>query len=136
MSRILPVFLLLLCEGQLFAKAAPREACAADVQKLCANVPQGGGRVLACLKQHQDQVSATCKQAVLKALQPSGSPAPSTPAPAPAPAAQPKNPSPAPAASAAPSDRYFLMKQVKIIAQGMGQGRPAYDLLIPTTWNI
>ena len=137
MSCILPVFLLLLCEGLLFAQADPREACAADVQKLCPNVPQGSGRILACLKQHQDQVSATCKQAVLKALQPSGStPAPAIPAPTPSPAAQPKNPSPAPAASAAPSDRYFLMKQVKIIDQGMGQGRPAYDLLIPSTWNF
>ena len=73
MTRILPVFLLLLCEGLLFAQADPREACAADVQKLCPNVPQGSGRILDCLKQHQDQVSATCKQAVLKALQPSGS---------------------------------------------------------------
>ena len=73
MSRIVPVFLLLLCEGLLFAQADPREACAADLQKLCPNVPEGGGRILACLKQHQDQVSAACKQAVLKALQPSGS---------------------------------------------------------------
>ena len=137
MSRIVPVFLLLLCEGLLFAQADPREACAADLQKLCPNVPEGGGRILACLKQHQDQVSAACKQAVLKALQPSGStPAPAAPAPTPSPAAQPKNPSPSPVASAAPSDRYFLMKQVKIIDQGMGQGRPAYDLLIPSTWNF
>jgi len=137
MYRSLPVFLFLLCEGLLFAQADPREACAADIQKLCPNVPEGGGRLLACLKQHQDQVSANCKQAVLKALQPSGStPAAAAPAPAPSPAAPPKNPSPAPAASAAPSNRYFLMKQVKIIDQGLGQGRPAYDLLIPTTWSF
>ena len=43
MSRIVPVFLLLLCEGLLFAQADPREACAADLQKLCPNVPEGGG---------------------------------------------------------------------------------------------
>ncbi len=29
--------------------ADPRAACAADVQKLCPNVPQGGGRIIACL---------------------------------------------------------------------------------------
>jgi hypothetical protein len=42
------------------------------------------------------------------------------------------------AAAAAPnaSDHYFLMKQVKIIDQGLGNGRPAYDLMIPTTWEF
>ena len=35
-----------------------------------------------------------------------------------------------------PAERYFLMKQVKIIDQGMGQGKPAYDLMIPTTWQF
>jgi hypothetical protein len=34
------------------------------------------------------------------------------------------------------SDHYFVMKQVKIIDQGLGQGRPAYDLMIPTTWQF
>jgi len=34
------------------------------------------------------------------------------------------------------SGHYFLMKQVKIIDQGLGQGRPAYDLMIPTTWQF
>src|SRR5450631_1931004 len=34
------------------------------------------------------------------------------------------------------SNHYFLMKQVKIIDQGLGQGRPAYDLMIPTTWQF
>ena len=35
-----------------------------------------------------------------------------------------------------PAERYFLMKQVKIIDQGMGKGKPAYDLMIPTTWQF
>src|SRR5450631_274574 len=34
------------------------------------------------------------------------------------------------------SDHYFVMKQVKIIDQGLGNGRPAYDLMIPTTWQF
>jgi hypothetical protein len=50
---------------QLVAEA--RAACDSDVQKLCASVQPGGGRVLACLKQHKDQVSDSCKQAVIKA---------------------------------------------------------------------
>ena len=46
---------------------AARAACEADVQKLCTGVQPGGGRILACLKQHKDQVSDGCKQAVQKA---------------------------------------------------------------------
>ena len=49
------------------AVAAARAACETDVQKLCANVQPGGGRILACLRQHKDQVSDGCKQAVVKA---------------------------------------------------------------------
>src|SRR5450755_1094722 len=41
-----------------------------------------------------------------------------------------------PTAGSDASDRYFLMKQVKIIDQGLGNGRPAYDLMIPTTWQF
>lgn len=50
----------------------PRTACASDVQKLCAGVPSGGGRILACLKQHKDQVSDGCKNAVMGAMKRSG----------------------------------------------------------------
>ena len=53
----------------------------------------------------------------------------------PSPAGQRESHSSTPAASG-PSDRYFLMKQVKIIDQGMGKGMPAYDLMIPTTWQF
>ena len=45
-----------------------RAACAQELQKLCANVPPGGGRIFACLKQHQDQVSDGCKQSVAKSM--------------------------------------------------------------------
>ena len=37
--------------------------CADDAQKLCAGVQTGGGRIIACLKQHKDSLSAKCKQA-------------------------------------------------------------------------
>jgi hypothetical protein len=49
------------------AVADARTACETDIQKLCIGVQPGGGRILACLKQHQDQVSDGCKQAVVKA---------------------------------------------------------------------
>lgn len=32
--------------------ADARAACATDVQKLCSGVASGGGRIIACLKQH------------------------------------------------------------------------------------
>lgn len=41
--------------------------CAADFEKLCKDVKPGGGRLLACLKQHEAELSATCKQAQGKA---------------------------------------------------------------------
>jgi hypothetical protein len=139
-----------------------RAACAQDVQKLCADVAAGGGRILACLKQHQDQVSDGCKQAVAKAMgqtnggvgtAPATSPAtaPATsPTPSPATGAQPSA-SPAPSAMPAAaakdsppltttksnsSQHYFLMKQVQLIDQGLGNGRPAYDLMIPKDWQF
>ena len=140
----------------------PRTACASDVQKLCAGVQPGGGRVLACLKQHKDEVSDGCKQAILAAMGRSsgdaGSAASPASAAAPTPSAAPPAPaaaSPAPAAANAPSSapsepkshaspsasaasgqNYFLMKQVKIIDQGLGQGKPAYDLMIPKDWQF
>ena len=49
------------------AVADARAACETDIQKLCAGVKPGGGRILVCLKQHKDQVSDGCKQAVAKA---------------------------------------------------------------------
>src|ERR1035437_9080532 len=70
----------------------PRTACAADVQKLCSNVPPGGGRIIACLKQHKEEVSDRCKQAIISAMQPSRGSAGSTAGPAPTPAEQPATP--------------------------------------------
>lgn len=41
-----------------------RQACMADLQKLCGDVQPGGGRIVQCLRQHQDQVSDGCKAAM------------------------------------------------------------------------
>ena len=56
-----------------------RAACSADIKKLCDGVQPGGGRIAACLKQNEAQVSTGCKNAVAKARQnkaPPGSNAP------------------------------------------------------------
>jgi len=52
------------------AVADARAACETDIQKLCSDVQPGGGRILACLKHHQADVTDGCKQAVTKALKP------------------------------------------------------------------
>jgi hypothetical protein len=41
--------------------------CADDARKFCADVPSGGGRIIACLKQNKDSLSNQCKQAAAQA---------------------------------------------------------------------
>jgi hypothetical protein len=42
------------------AQAAEKGACKGDVDKLCKDVQPGEGRVLACLKSHQSELSPKC----------------------------------------------------------------------------
>jgi Cysteine rich repeat len=42
--------------------AAADHPCKADVEKFCAGVQPGQGRVLQCLEQHEADLSAACKQ--------------------------------------------------------------------------
>src|SRR5208282_2353250 len=113
--------------------AAIRAACAEDAQKLCAGVQPGGGRIVACLKEHKDSLSDRCKKAAGLAANPSSSPAPSSSSASPTPEAQ---ASPAPSAAFTPaaklpngadaapkaaahgtaSGSYLRMKQVQVIA--------------------
>src|ERR1700674_3647195 len=53
-----------------------RAACDSDSQALCAGVQPGGGRILACLKEHKDKVSDPCKVTIVKATQPPPAPSP------------------------------------------------------------
>jgi hypothetical protein len=64
-----------------------RQACPADYQTYCSNVPAGGSASLACLKRNAQNLSEACQQAVAAI----GSPAPAAPATtaAPAPATPP-----------------------------------------------
>ncbi|HEY2782028.1 MAG TPA: cysteine rich repeat-containing protein [Steroidobacteraceae bacterium] len=144
---------------QASALAALQAGCAEDAQKLCAGVPSGGGRILACLKAHKDALSAKCKQAASVAAS-SGNNAASGNGGAPPiatsdtsppeftmPSAAPRASSPPSAAPArashtvkgASSGAYLRMKQVQIIDQGMDKVQaalPAVDLLIPSGWNF
>jgi hypothetical protein len=47
----------------LLAAGAARaeDACRPDVERLCAGIPPGGGRIAACLKANQAQVSPACQ---------------------------------------------------------------------------
>ena len=82
-----------------------RAACASDVQRLCPSVPPGGGRILACLKQHKDEVSDGCKRAILSAMGKSSGDASSADSPAPA-AFSPAPAAASPAPPAAPLEHH------------------------------
>jgi hypothetical protein len=45
---------------------AKLKACKADVERLCAGVQRGGGRIRECLKQHAAELSPECKAAAAK----------------------------------------------------------------------
>ncbi|WP_348263307.1 cysteine rich repeat-containing protein [Telmatobacter sp. DSM 110680] len=137
--------------------AAIRAACAADAQKLCADVPSGGGRIIACLKEHKDSLSDKCKKAAGLPVGPSNSSAPSassaaaaseTPAlvvptaspsaagPVATPAARSSHSAGAVTKAAAATDSasgsYLRMKQVQIIAPvvdpKLGNGKDPVNL--------
>ena len=136
--------------------AAIRAACGEDAQKLCAGVQPGGGRIVACLKEHKDSLSDRCKQAAAQAANPDNPSAPSASSALPAnPPAAPSsappskssrasgaNPSASGATEAVPGS-YLRMKQVQVIAHvtdpSLGKdpvALPALDLLIPSAWDF
>ena len=49
------------------APTAVRQACQADIQKLCAGVQPGGGRIRECILQHRDELSPPCREALASA---------------------------------------------------------------------
>jgi hypothetical protein len=46
------------------------EACKSDVEKLCQGIQPGGGRILACLKSHEAELSEPCKAAFARKERP------------------------------------------------------------------
>lgn len=43
-------------------------ACAGDIERLCAGVPPGEGRIKACIKAHITELSAPCFDTLLQAV--------------------------------------------------------------------
>ena len=63
--KIHSVILTAACSLGLVVVAAPAARaqfahCKADVQRLCPGVQPGGGRIVTCLKAHQDEVTIGC----------------------------------------------------------------------------
>jgi hypothetical protein len=48
------------------AWAAGGNPCSQDITKFCKDVQKGGGRIADCLKQHENDLSAACKDHVAK----------------------------------------------------------------------
>lgn len=45
-------------------KGGAREACKPDVDKFCSGVQAGGGHIISCMRQHRDELSQACKDAI------------------------------------------------------------------------
>ena len=124
--------------------AAIRAACAADAQKFCAGVQPGGGRIVACLKEHKDSLSDGCKQAAGLEANPSSSSAPSaasSPAtsspsvaePSVPATAAPATPAPAPKASTAKGSEKFVERVIPDTEHG---GMRAATIHLPEKWHF
>ena len=50
--------------GALAQQAAAMKYCKADFERLCPGVQPGGGRIIACLKEHKEEVSIGCGMAL------------------------------------------------------------------------
>jgi hypothetical protein len=46
-------------------QSAARQACAADINQMCAEVKPGESRLKACIREHFGQLSASCQTALL-----------------------------------------------------------------------
>jgi hypothetical protein len=55
--------------------AEVRQACHADVQKLCPGMLPGGGRIKECMQSHKADLSQGCRDALSKAEQQHAPPA-------------------------------------------------------------
>lgn len=61
------------------------DACRADMQKYCAGIEPGQGRIRACLREHINQVAEECKIVLMASAPPPTAATPAAPAPTAAP---------------------------------------------------
>jgi hypothetical protein len=59
---------LIAAPGAFAQSGAVSSACKGDIEKLCADVQPGGGRIGECLKAHRDQLSVGCKRAIVQEM--------------------------------------------------------------------
>jgi len=74
--------------GLVFAADTPEpqnhpRPCQEDVQKFCSQVTPGGGNIVRCLKEHEQEMSGTCKAALKRAVRQRGKLQSAAPAPEP-----------------------------------------------------
>jgi hypothetical protein len=62
---VLGSLLVLASTDAMAQQGAARQACAADIKQLCAEVKPGDGRLKACVKEHFGQLSASCQTALI-----------------------------------------------------------------------
>jgi hypothetical protein len=48
--------------------ALAEQPCRPEAQKLCHGVQPGGGRIIACLKQHESELSPQCQKLVAQSM--------------------------------------------------------------------
>jgi hypothetical protein len=58
---VLPVF------AAVAAANNGERPCANDIAKFCSDVKPGGGRILGCLQEHRDDLSASCRDRIANA---------------------------------------------------------------------
>jgi hypothetical protein len=129
--------------------ASIRAACADDARKLCAGVQPGGGRIVACLKEHKDGLSDGCKRAAgLAANSSSGSApsadssptTPSRPIAVPSDSAPTSQLKPAPAAKAAPAIGTAAVGEEKfverVITDTQHENLRAATIHLPEKWTF
>ena len=63
-ASLLSLALLSLFGSVLPATSGPLDYCRGDAERLCPGVPMGGGRIIACLKAHKEEVSIGCGKAL------------------------------------------------------------------------
>ncbi len=135
MRRVVPLLAMLLAFAMPAAaqqatqaqRDAIRQACPADYQRLCTNVPAGGKASFDCLQRNMANLAPACQQAV-RAIS-AAAPAPAATAPGRA-ASAPSAPAPAAAPPMSPREQIMVLRQYcagdyRALCQGvpLGGGR-------------